>query len=165
VRTGLAEQLGVAVERVRCERERCEATLAGGARVEVLVTGEGALAWESDEVVLTAALAERVHAELVALGLSPAPAIDCGPPRAAVPGERVSCALEGGGAVWVTFGDGDALELEVALTPEEVRARTGDVDVQGLEDLSRALDPGPLEPLEAAEDDDGSGSGGAAGGP
>ncbi|HVK77403.1 MAG TPA: hypothetical protein VM734_29050 [Kofleriaceae bacterium] len=138
VKAGLEAQLDVKVEQVRCERAGCEATLAGGATLKVKVDGDRELAWETDEVVMTGALAARIRAELGALGVDTT--VDCGAPRVTVPGEPVRCELGSGGAVWAAIRDDGEVELEVALTPAIVQARTEDVDVQGLDDLSRALD-------------------------
>lgn len=104
-------------------------------------------------VIATAPLVAAIREELDDLGVQAE--IACGPAlRAAAVGERVRCDLDLGGvagAAWATILDEDAsFELELALSPEAVEARTSDVDDVALTRASRELDRDEAE----GEDDD-----------
>lgn len=166
VARGVRDQLGLAVERVRCEPTRCAVTVVGGATLAVTVSaaagGGREVRWESEEVVVTAAVARWLGAELAELGLDVA--VDCGPPLvAAAPGTstRVTCALGGGGAAWVDVAADGGLAVELALDARIARARTEDVDVAGLDELSRALDTAEARADGEGEADDDEGAPGA----
>jgi hypothetical protein len=162
VAAGVHAQLGVAVKRVRCTAARCDVTLAGGATLAITVSGEGALSWESEELVRTAPIASAVGAELMALGVDAA--VDCGPPLIAAVADaptRITCQLAGGGAAWVDVAADGGLAIELALDEVAVQARTEPPDPEGLDELSRALDSDQSEGSQ--EDDDGAADAGAGG--
>jgi hypothetical protein len=138
VRAGIAEQLGLAPQRVSCAGVRCEVEV-GGLRIAVAVAGDREVEWSSDEVVLAAPLVAHIAAELDELGV--VAAIDCGPPVQPVPASgRLACKLGDGGLAWVRLTGDGGVDVEVALTPEVVSARTTEVDDGELERMSRALD-------------------------
>lgn len=160
VAAGVREQLGVAVAQVRCGHDRCEVRLADGPTLAVRVTGDGAVTWESDEVIRTAPLAAYVRDELAGLGITAT--VDCGPALlVATAAPRITCTFAGGaahGAAWLDLAPDGGLALELALDDEAVRASTEVTDPAGLDELSRALDTDDAEGAAAsAEDDDGPG--------
>lgn len=150
---GIRIQLGVKPTRVRCERARCDVVLPGGIAIAATLTGGNDVVWESDVVVKTAVLAQHVRTELAALGVDAQ--VDCGPPLVpALPATRVTCTLHGDtregraeevGTVWLDVMTDGGMAMEVALDEETVRERTTDVDPQGLDELSRALDTDDAE--------------------
>jgi hypothetical protein len=158
VRRSLAEQLGAPVAALRCPAGPSPRTCVAeveDARLELVVrdTPDG-LSWSLEGfVIATAPLEEVIAAELETLGV--AAAIDCRPRyRLTQVGERVDCrlTLDGeAGAAWALITDeAGRFELELALDPAAVLARTAAADVDQLERLSRALDL-----------DEGAGAGGA----
>lgn len=151
VAAGLERDLGVAPDKVTCAGQGCAAVL-GALTVPIAVARDkGETTWQSDEVVLASAVATRVAAELADLGVTGT--VDCGPPVQPVPADgRLTCTLPAGGMAWVRLGDGDALAVELALTPAEVAARQVARDEEALERASRALDS---DEAEGSEDDDG----------
>jgi hypothetical protein len=150
VRAGIGEQLGAAPSQVSCAGGRCDVDV-GGRRGGVTVAGERELDWQSDEVVLAAPLVAHIRAELAALGLEAA--IDCGPPIQPVPADgRIACKVGEEGVAWVQLGDGGQVDVDVALTPAEVAARTAPADEEALERMSRALDRPDFD-LDAGVDD------------
>ena len=163
VRAGVEAQLGIAPELVRCAGNRCEVELAG-AQLAVSLSGDRDVVWQSDEVLLAAPLVALVSGELADLGVTAA--VDCGPPVQPVPADgRVTCRIEGGGLAWVGLGGAGAgegtaaggagtIDVEVALTPEAIAARTAASDDEALERMSRALDRGEEDGDEDHDDDD-----------
>jgi hypothetical protein len=144
VSEGIRVQLGVKPTRVRCERTRCDITLPGGIEIDATLAGDQDVVWESDVVVKTGVLAQHVRAELTALGMDAQ--VDCGPPLVlATAATRVTCTVKPGGTAWVDVMADGGLAMEVALDDETRRERTTDVDLQGLDDLSRALDTDEAE--------------------
>jgi hypothetical protein len=143
----LGRQLGVEVDRVRCPAgaypKTCVATIAG-ADVELAVTeGADGIAWTLEGFVISMApLAAQIAIELDDLGVEAT--VDCGAPiRVTHVGERLQCALHGGveGAALIRIVDEEArFDLELALDPAAVHARTVPADRAELERLSRALD-------------------------
>lgn len=149
VAAGLAAQLGVAVEKVTCSGDpatACQARIGDQwLTVAVVPAQGGGVAWELTGVVIALGPVERHLAkELAELGLDGK--VDCGAPvRAVTVGERVRCSLGAHGAAWATVLDGDgALDVEIALGGEAVRARSEDVDPVGLDEISAALDLGAV---------------------
>lgn len=137
VRAGIAEQLGLPAERVLCEPTRCEVDV-GGLTLAVALEGEREVAWRTDEVVVTGPLVAHLRATLDELGVEAA--VDCGPPVQPVPADgRLVCKVGEGGLAWIDLA-AEGFEVEVALTPEAVAARTEPPDEERLEMLSRKLD-------------------------
>lgn len=170
---GLAAQLGVAVERVRCPAGAaagaCTAEVGGvdgGLRLAVTEAGDGALTWRLAEfVVATAPVAARVAAELRGLGL-PDDGVDCGPALVrTAPGQRLRCALRlpaGDGLALVTIRDDQArFSVELAVSPQAAAARTTPVPLDDLLRRSRALDSADALDGEA-DGEDGDDAGGEA---
>jgi hypothetical protein len=155
IRRELGKQLGVPVAKVRCPEGAYPRTCAAelpGATVDVALaeTGEWSLA---GFVIATAPLEVAIEVELDELGVEAE--VDCAPAyRVVQVGERVACVIDASGvegAAWARITDEDArFDLELALDPAAVAARTGEVDEAELERLSRALDDG--EPF-AGEDE------------
>jgi hypothetical protein len=139
VSEGIRIQLGVKPTRVRCERARCDVELPGGIEIEATLEGDRDVIWESDVVVKTGVVAAYVRASLLELGVDAQ--VECGPPLLlATPATRVTCTVTPGGTAWVDVLADGGIGMEVALDDETVRERTEDVDLQGLDELSRALD-------------------------
>lgn len=155
VRAGIAEQLGLPPARVLCAAGRCDVDLDGYA-LAVVVAGDRELDWQSDEVLLAAPLVAHIAGEVHELGVDAS--IDCGPPIQPVPADgRLTCKVGDGGLAWVKLdAAGAVIDVDVALTADEVAARTTAGDEVLLEKLSRALDRPEL-------DDEDAGVGGGAG--
>lgn len=156
VRAGIAAQLGIAPGRVVCADDRCLAEV-GGLPVPIAVAGGAEATWQTDEIVVIAPLVAHVTAELAELGLTAR--VDCGPPVQPVPADgRLACRLDDGGVAWVRLA-GDRIDVEVALTPEVVAARTAPIDEADLERQSRALDSdeaeGDAEPTDDQDEAEG----------
>jgi len=159
IRRDLGRQLGVRVERLRCPPgafpKACAADLPGTPGVEVTVAdGPDGVEWSlAGFLIATAPLEVEIAAELDDLGVEAT--ADCGPAyRVTHVGDRVPCTLEVGGArgaAWARITDDAAdFDLELALDPAAVAARTGEADEADLERLSRALD---RDDAEGREDD------------
>lgn len=150
IAAGLARELGVPVERVRCPAgpypKRCAAEVPESPPIEVrVVEGYEGLEWSIDGfVIATAPLAAQIAIELDDLGVEAE--VDCGPRYLTTAvGARIACTLDLGegrtGAAWARIDDDDAtFSLELALDPATVAARTRAVDIAELERRSRALD-------------------------
>jgi hypothetical protein len=153
IRAGLAAQLGMPVSAVTCDRgtppRACQARVDDQwLPVAVAAAPDGSLGWTLDGLVIAAApLEQRVIAELDSLGIA-AP-VRCGPRlRVAHAGDRIACALGAPaspvGTAWATLtGDDGSYALEIALGADAVHARSDDVDVAALDELSAALDLDP----------------------
>jgi hypothetical protein len=149
VAKGLAAQLGVEVAKVTCSGDpatACQARVGDQwLAIAVVPAQGGGVAWELTGVVVAMAPVERyLEKELAELGH--AVEVDCGPRlRAVTVGERVTCSLGALGAAWATIVDGEgAVDVEIAIGGAAVRARSEDVDVAGLDELSAALDLGAV---------------------
>lgn len=152
VRAGIADQLGLPAEQVTCAGARCDVDVAG-VRIAIALAGDREVEWSSDEVVLAAPLVAHIAAELDELGV--AAAIDCGPPVQPVPADgRIACKVGDGGLAWVQLAADGGVDVEIALTPEVVSARTTAVDDAELERMSRALDRPDFDEDAGVADDD-----------
>jgi hypothetical protein len=157
----LSRQLGVPVAGVRCARggypKTCTAEIAGTEGLALTVAdGADGLEWTlSGFVISTEPLAVQIAIELDDLGVEAD--VDCGPTlRVTQIGDRIQCALRGEleGAAWARIVDEEArFELELALGPDAVAARTHAADQAELERRSRALDVGDDGSDEDAEDE------------
>jgi hypothetical protein len=160
IAAGLAAQLGVPVEKVTCSGEpatACQARIGDQwLTVAVVPAQGGGVAWELTGVVIGLAPVERYLAKELA-GLGHDVKVDCGAPvRAVTVGERVRCSLGALGAAWAIVVDGDgAVDVEIALGGEAVRARSEDVDPVGLDEISAALDLGAVSGEPPDEDGEG----------
>lgn len=151
IRRDLGRDLGVPVREVRCHGARCEAVTADGLRIAVALTDAG---WETVDLLDPRPIAAEVHAALASVGADQA--VDCGPPRLATPGgDRVTCALGGGGAAFVDVAADGGLEVELALTAAIAEVRQAPGDPAALERQSRALDTDEAEGAEPDDDGDG----------
>jgi hypothetical protein len=92
--------------------------------------------WIEGGVVATAPIAARVRDELADLGV--AQTVDCG--KAVARGQRVTCALSGGGAAFAMIDAHGDVTLELALDPAAAGARKE--EPHDLTRLSRALEHG-----------------------
>lgn len=116
----------------------CGAWFADGGQLVIHVRDAGA-EWEwwiDGTVVATAPIAAHVRALLDELGV--AQEVRCGPSAKVIaPGERIECALGGGGKAFAMVGaDGDTA-IELALDPAAAAARSE--PALDLEKRSRAL--------------------------
>ncbi len=153
IRRDLARDLGVAIARVTCRGPQCEAVTAAGLRIPVTVTSRRPLAWETVDLIDPAPIAAEVRAALVSVGA--AQAIDCGALRlASAGGDRVECALAGGGVALVEVAADGTLDVELALTAAIAATRRAPPDDAALERQSRALDTDEAE----GEEPDGDGA-------
>lgn len=152
----LAAQLGAPVRKVTCPEgalpKTCTADVDGTPLPVTLREDGGELVWDLDGFVIsTRPLAAEIAAELDDLGVTAD--IDCGATyRLTQVGDRLVCALHHDGvdgAAFVRVLDDHAhVDIELALDPAAVAARTGAADPAELEQLSRSLD---------RDDDEGSG--------
>lgn len=149
----LARALGEPIRRVRCHAAACEAETAAGLRIAVTLTGRSPVAWETVDLLDPRPVAAEVHAALASVGAEQA--VDCGPLRlAGAGGDRIECALGGGGAAFVEVGADGAIDVELAMTAAIADARRAPVDPADLERQSRALDSDEAEGAEPDGDDD-----------
>jgi hypothetical protein len=158
----LSRQLGVPVTRVRCQGgsypRTCTAEVPGTEGLALTVAeGVDGLEWTLQGFVIsTKPLAVRIAIELDDLGVEAE--VDCGPTlRVTHIGDRIRCELHGDleGAAWARIVDDEArFELELAIGPEAVAARTTPADAAELERRSRALDVDDV----GEEDDEGPGA-------
>jgi len=130
----------------------------GGEPLAIAVTeDQDGYAWTlAGFVIATAPLAAAITDELHDLGVDGE--VDCGPAlRAAAVGDRVRCDLDLGGvpgAAWARIIDDQAgFELELALSPGAVTARSQDADEAALVRASRALDRDDAEGVGDGDDD------------
>jgi hypothetical protein len=165
VEKGLAAQLAVDIDRVSCSGDpatACQAKVGDQwLAIAVVPAQGGGVAWELTGVVVALAPVERyIEKELAEIGH--AVKVDCGSRvRTVTVGERVTCSLGALGAAWATIVDDEgAVDIEIAIGGDAVRARSEDVDVAGLDELSAALDLGAVsgEPPDE-EGGEGGGSG------
>lgn len=159
----LAAQLGVPIPDLRCPAGPYPKTCAGGGLEVEVVAGADGLDWSLvGFVITTAPIVAEIGDALDDLGV--AATIDCGPlVQTAAVGVRLRCRLGLGateGAAWARILGDDEFELELALDPAAVAARSGVVDDAELERQSLALDVD--DPL-GDDDDDGDGAGDDAG--
>jgi hypothetical protein len=132
----------------------CGAVLADGPALVIRVRDVGP-EWEwwiEGDVVATAPIAAYIRDELADLGA--AQEVRCGPSARLVgPGERIDCALGGGGKAFATLAHDGTVTVELALDPAAAAARSE--PAQGLEQRSRALNTSDDNDDEAAPADAG----------
>ena len=127
----------------------CTATLAEGAKLPIRVREVGKqVRWQVDGLVVMARpIEDYVRGVLEDLGA--AQTVDCGARIHHVPpGDRVICALAGGGKAFATIAPDGSFALELALDPAAAAARTD--AVKDLEARSKAL-----QHTEDADEDEG----------
>jgi hypothetical protein len=117
----------------------CHASLADGTQLPIAIAGK---TWHlAGRVVETAPIAAYVQGVLADLGRSER--ATCGPAvQRVAPGQRIACALSGGGAAFVEIASNGALAVELALDRAAAAARTSGEPERELLRRSRALDRG-----------------------
>jgi hypothetical protein len=106
--------------------------------IRVAADGSG-WSWQIDGLVVdTAPIAAYIDTMLADLHVHKT--ASCGGKlRLVAPGERLACALSGGGTAFVDVAQGGAIQVELALGSAAAAARTAVTPAEELDKMSRAL--------------------------
>ncbi len=125
---------------VSCLPTSCRAELADHTVLPIRVGADGSgWSWQVDGLVVdTALIVSYIDAMLADLHVHQT--VSCGGKlRLVAPGERLGCALSGGGTAFVDVAQGGPIQVELALGSAAAAARSQPTPAEQLDKMSRAL--------------------------